>query len=87
MCVVNYVKINKQLPVVAPANEADAQKLLHELQIQKIELEMQIQELRYSETIANATLTRYTDIYDFAPVGYFTLSFDGTIHMANLTGA
>ena len=77
----------KQLQVAAPVNEAETQKLLHELQIQKIELEMQIQELRYAETIANATLTRYTDVYDFAPVGYFTLAFDGAIHMANLTGA
>lgn len=29
----------------------------------------------------------YTDLYDFAPVGYFTLDRDGTIRRANLAGA
>ena len=76
-----------QSPMAAPANIADAQELLHELQIRQIVLETQIQELCYSETIANAALTHYTDIYDFAPIGYFTLTFDGAIQMVNLAGA
>ena len=32
-------------------------------------------------------LEQYTDLYDFAPVGYFTLGCDGAIRAANLTGA
>jgi PAS domain S-box-containing protein len=34
-----------------------------------------------------AILGQYTDLDDFAPVGYFTLDRDGTIRQVNLTGA
>lgn len=34
-----------------------------------------------------AALERYTDLFDFAPVGYFNLGLDGTIQLVNLTGA
>lgn len=36
---------------------------------------------------ADARLQRYTDLYDFAPVGYFTLTQDGLLRQVNLTGA
>ena len=32
-------------------------------------------------------MAQYTDFYDFAPVGYFTLARDGMIRRANFTGA
>jgi PAS domain-containing protein len=32
-------------------------------------------------------LARYTDLFDFAPVGYFNLGADGTLRLVNLTGA
>jgi hypothetical protein len=32
-------------------------------------------------------LAQYTDLYDFAPTGYFNLAADGTILAVNLTGA
>jgi PAS domain-containing protein len=34
-----------------------------------------------------AAFRQYTDLYDFAPVGYFTLGRDGTIRQVNLAGA
>ncbi len=66
---------------------ADQQKLLHELQVHQIELEMQNAELHRAEAEAEAARARYADLYDFAPVGYFTLTRNGSISAANLTGA
>ena len=62
-------------------------RLLHELQVHEIELEMQNHELRESRASLETALTRYTELYDFAPVGYLTLGVDGQIAEINLTGA
>jgi len=67
--------------------EMDAKKLLHELQVHQIELEMQNEELLIAQTEAEASLERYTELYDMAPVGYLTLGRDGTIHQINLKAA
>ena len=72
----------------APARTgADTQRLVHEVQVHQIELEMQNEELRQSRAEAEAGLERYTELYDFAPVGYLTLGRDGAIRQVNLTGA
>jgi diguanylate cyclase (GGDEF)-like protein/PAS domain S-box-containing protein len=70
-----------------PATEADARRLIHELQVHEIELEMQNEELAQSRAELEWTLNMYTELFAFAPVGYFTLTRDGTIRRANLTGA
>lgn len=70
-----------------PGTEQDTQCLLHELQVHQVELELQNEELRQARVAIEAALERYTDLYDFAPVGYFTLGRDGVIRQANLTGA
>ena len=67
--------------------EADTQRLLHELQVHQIELEMQNEELRNARNDMAALLEKYTDLYDFAPTGYFSLDERGRIQDVNLTGA
>ena len=61
--------------------------LIHELQVHQIELTMQNDELRRIQDELENTRDRYTHLYDFAPVGYFTISENGTIEGVNLTGA
>ena len=70
-----------------PVLESDVKKLLHELQVHQIELEMQNEELREAYETAETALKNYTMLYDFAPMGYFTLDSEGSIYELNFTGA
>ena len=70
-----------------PQTEDETQRLLHELQVHQIELEMQNEELRRARAELEVALEKYTDLYDFAPVGYLTLGPDDEIRQVNLTGA
>jgi signal transduction histidine kinase len=67
--------------------KADARRILHELQVHQIELELQNEELKQSKAEVDASREKYTDLYDFAPVGYYSLTADGTIQLVNFTGA
>jgi len=64
--------------------DVDTRRLLHELQVHQIELEMQNEELRQARAEAETVSTQYTELYDFAPVGYCTLDRQGTLHQLNL---
>jgi len=63
------------------------QILLHELLVHKVELEMQNEELRSAYVALEAARDRYVDLYEFAPVGYITMSREGLISEINLTGS
>lgn len=67
--------------------EADAQRLVHELQVHQIELELQNSELKKTRDQSEVLLQKYTDLYEYAPAGYFSLAADGTIRLVNLAGA
>jgi len=72
-----------------PAERTDDEplRLIHELQVHQIELEMQNEELRHAMDEVAAAQEKYSDLYDFAPIGYFTLDRAGTILSVNLSGA
>lgn len=61
-------------------------KLIHELEVYQMELEMQNEELLFAKEQAEQAIEKYTELYDYAPCGYFTLSQDGTVIKANRTG-
>ena len=66
---------------------SDMKELLHDLRVHQIELEMQNEELKRSQAETEESRARYADLYDFAPVGYFTFDGNGLIKEVNLTGA
>ncbi|HSV99293.1 MAG TPA: ATP-binding protein [Sedimentisphaerales bacterium] len=70
-----------------PRTDADTQRLVHELQVHQIELEMQNAELQGARDQMEAMLEKYTDLYDFAPVGYFSIDDQCLILDVNLTAA
>src|SRR5437773_12047653 len=68
-------------------SEAGTLRTLHELEVHQIELEMQNSDLQKARDDLEAALEKYTDLYDFAPVGYFSIDESGVILEANLSGA
>jgi PAS domain S-box-containing protein len=70
-----------------PRNRQESRQIVHELEVHQIELEMQNAVLRQARDELEIALDKYTDLYDFAPVGYLTLDQDGIIGDANFTAA
>jgi PAS domain S-box-containing protein len=62
----------------------DIPKLVHQLHVQQVQLEMQNEELRQSQQTLAEACDHYTQLYDFSPAGYVTLTSDGLIEEANL---
>ena len=65
----------------------DTTELIHELRVHQIELEIQNEELRNAQLELADSRNKYCELYDFAPVGYFTLNKEVLIVGVNLTGA
>ena len=65
----------------------DINELIHELEVHQIELEMQNEELRQSQLDLEAARDKYANLYNFAPVGYFSISDKGLILDANFVCA
>ncbi|HUG12590.1 MAG TPA: ATP-binding protein [Opitutaceae bacterium] len=77
----------KQGPPVRLGSEAQVRRLVHELQVHQVELELQNEELKQAGLAAREAADKYTELYDFAPSGYFSLNRAGRITEANLTAA
>jgi len=71
----------------SPETASDALTLLHELQVHQVELDLQAQEIRESRVELEAALRRQIELYDFQPVGCFTIDARFVLHELNQTGA
>jgi len=65
----------------------DTRRLLQELQVHQVELETQNADLAESRDQVALLLAKFTDLYDFAPIGYFSLDQNARVLEVNLTGA
>jgi PAS domain S-box-containing protein len=75
------------LKTVSHLSEAETSMMIHEYEVHQVELELQNEELLLAKAEIQDFIEKYTELYDFAPSGYFTLSRDGEIIELNLSGA
>lgn len=72
-------KLAKSLDAAPELEGRDPAEIIHELRIHQIELEMQDEELKRFQYALEESRNKYQYLYDFAPVGYFTLNSQGII--------
>jgi PAS domain S-box-containing protein len=65
----------------------ELRQVVSELGLRLRELEEENRQLRKTQQTLEAYRDRYTDLYDFAPLGYVTLDEDSYIQEINLAGA
>ena len=74
---------NNPSPTYSIHSEAEALKLVHELEVHQLELEMQNEEILKAQIAEREAF----ELYDLAPTSYFTLSKEGRIVGLNRRGA
>lgn len=70
-----------------PATASDALKLLHELQVHQVELDLQHEHMEEARRELEESAQCFEQLYDFAPLAYFTVDNAGRIIHGNLAGA
>lgn len=74
-------------PALEKTGNLESSQPPHEFNIHHIELELQNHALLEIRNQLEKSLENYIDLYEFSPVGYFTLAADGMIEALNSTGA
>jgi PAS domain S-box-containing protein len=79
-------QLNNKIVPLREQPKDDHEKVLAELRVHQVELEMQNEQLRRTQQELEASRHKYADLYDFAPIGYFSLDKNGIVTEANYTG-
>ncbi len=75
------------LPADVPLEPTELARVIHEMRVHQVELELQNEELIDARAELEENSERLIELYDFAPVGYFSISAGGFIRQLNLKGA
>lgn len=70
-----------------PEVAANMARLVHELEVHRVELETQNETLRQSQFALVESRDRYFELYELAPIGYLAVDDQGRIASINLAGA
>ena len=76
-----------RFPIVGDRPDLASEQTLLELRTRQVELELQNRELREAKISLEQSRARFEELYDFAPIAYFTFDVQGCIREVNLTGA
>lgn len=77
----------RQIPGFEAYDPGNIERLIEELQIYQIELETQNEEMQRVYADLERSTSRYTSLFDFAPIGYLTTDENDYIREINLTGS
>lgn len=72
---------------LSPATAADAQAMLHELQVNQVEVDLLHEELGRAHSELETTLRRQAHLVERAPVGYMTIDAQSVLYEINLAAA
>ncbi|HEX8528427.1 MAG TPA: PAS domain S-box protein [Cytophagales bacterium] len=80
-------RLQAETPPRIDPSKADAQLIIHELQVYQAELELQNEDLLQSRAQIEQSRNTYSQLYESAPVAYYTLSPEGLISQCNHAGS
>jgi signal transduction histidine kinase len=80
-------ELDSKMNGIEKMSSEDLKYLIHELNVHQIELEIQNEELKEARLQLEVSLDKYSDLYNLAPIAYFTLDKNGQIEDINTTGS
>ncbi len=80
-----FLNTEKKKDLKEDLSETNKLKLIHELEVHKIELEMQNEELKLAKEKAELAEKKYTELYAWAPSGLLSLTATGEITDLNFS--
>ena len=78
-------KLCKSQDLSSELEDKPSEEIIHELRVHQIELEMQQDELKKTQLALEESRDHYREFYDFAPIGYLTMTPKGVIKQVNLS--